>query len=85
MADRSSIGESFRPSNGEMGDWFVGKWCVRCAKDRDNGGTCDIMNVAWWKDKDHLEYPQELKCSYDGGFDAWCTAFNAAEFRKGKK
>lgn len=64
----------YRPSNGSEGDWFMGNWCDRCAKDSEDS-PCPIVGASMCFDIDDLEYPREWVRDEAG---PRCTAFKDA-------
>jgi hypothetical protein len=67
----------YSPSNGDEGEWFMGRWCYRCAHWQDEpetaGQVCNIHLRAISHDTDEPEYPREW-CTVPG-FGPICTAF----------
>ena len=73
----------YQPSNATEGDWFFGRWCSKCARDKamregipieecDDNERCDIIPRTMLFNPDDEEYPQEWR--YDGDRPV-CTAF----------
>lgn len=64
--------QPYRPSNGTEGDWFMGKWCLNCARDADEDHPCEIQMRALCFNIGDPEYPTEWVM--EGGKPR-CTAF----------
>lgn len=58
----------FRPSNGIIGESFIGDWCGTCTRFLD----CEIYPRAMLHQIDEPEYPVEW--TYDADGEACCTA-----------
>lgn len=70
------MAEKYIPSNGSECEWFMDRFCDRCAKcpeDPDADGQCDILCRALIHDVDEPEYPPEW--CYDENEWPACTAF----------
>ena len=68
---KKSAGQSYRPSNGEEGDYFQRAWCCDCSD--YNAGQCAILSKTFWFDIGDKNYPPEWIYSDDG--QPQCTAF----------
>lgn len=65
--------ESYRPSNGSEGEYFMGRFCYRCSKAGDDELGCDIVMNTMCFSVDDEEYPREW--IYDTEGKPTCTAF----------
>jgi hypothetical protein len=72
---------TYRPANGTEGMGFMERWCARCAHDTDT--DCDILTRTMVYELHDKEYPAEWTADTskwrDGGGEARCSAFVAAE------
>jgi len=72
--------ELYRPSNGEEGEWFYGRFCYRCAKYGGEGTSlppCLIQGNALFFGTEDPKYPQEW--CYDDKGEPQCTAFDSKD------
>lgn len=42
--DKARAGQRYQPSNGTEGEAFIGAWCGRCERDKDQNGTAYVEN-----------------------------------------
>lgn len=82
MSEQKTI-RLYQPSNGSEGEWFFGKWCGECARDKsmregesvdecDDREVCPIIGRTMAYRVTDPEYPQEWR--YVDGVPT-CTAF----------
>ena len=66
----SDAPQRYRPSSGTEGDWFFGKWCRHCARDKamsegadfdecDDDQVCQIIANTFDYNIDDPQYPIE--------------------------
>jgi hypothetical protein len=73
-----SVGNAYRPSNGDEGMWFIDKFCSNCihGKYEHTGNTkdnpCDILSRSFCFDLKHPDYPKEW--IYNDKGSPCCTA-----------
>ncbi len=67
------MSKPYRPSNGEEGEWFMERFCYRCAQDGGDEMKCPIIAASMCFNSDDAEYPKEL--IYNDQGRPTCTAF----------
>lgn len=79
----SNLIQLYQPANGTEGEWFIGKWCCQCERDKslseglpieecDDDQKCDIVFRSMTYNKDEPEYPNEWRIQNGRPV---CTAF----------
>lgn len=79
------MSDSYKPSNGDDGEGFMGAFCDHCSRDRftpetGNGRSCAILLHALYLNSDDPHYPREW--TYDATGRPTCTAFRERVARK---
>jgi hypothetical protein len=74
----AAVTKPYRPSNGDEGCWFQGRFCDECEHDRQwrekEKNPCEIMGNALAFDIGDPNYPPEWIADDDGS-NPRCTAF----------
>jgi hypothetical protein len=70
-------GQSYQPSNGTEGEYFMEDFCYQCLHDQDPDKGCVLIMLSIFRKPGDPDYPKEWIYNQDG--EPTCTKFYRKE------